>query len=255
MDIQIVAFPQSGILAHAGTTELLEKAMRLGSDVGGGLDPCGIDRDPEGHLDMVFGLAEKFAKPVDIHLHEAALLGAFSMELIFERTRALPMQGQVVISHAFCLGDPDAAMVAALLEEIAALDIAIMTTASPSRPVPAAVQLAKSGIRTCSGNDGIRDTWGPYGNADMLERAMIVGLRNNFRRDDEVKMALAVCTTGGAATLRLEDYGVAEGCWADLVLVEGESLPEAAVSRPERKLVLKRGRAVARDGQALVEAP
>jgi cytosine/adenosine deaminase-related metal-dependent hydrolase len=254
MDIQIVAFPQSGILAHAGTTELLEQAMRMGSDVVGGLDPCGIDRDPKGHLDVVFGLAEKFGKPVDIHLHEAALLGAFSMELIFERTRALSMQGQVVISHAFCLGDPDAAMVAALLEEIRALDIAIMTTASPSRPVPAVAQLAKLGIRTCSGNDGIRDTWGPYGNADMLERAMIVGLRNNFRRDDEVEMGLAVCTTGGAATMRLDDYGVTEGCWADLVVVEGETLAEAVVTRPERKLVVKRGRVVARDGVALVEA-
>jgi cytosine/adenosine deaminase-related metal-dependent hydrolase len=255
MDIQIVAFPQSGILAHPGTIQLLEQAMRLGSDVVGGLDPCGIDRDPKGHLDVVFGLAEQFGKPVDIHLHEAALLGAFSMELIFERTRALSMQGQVTISHAFCLGDPDLAMVGALLDEIQALDIAIMTTASASRPVPSVARLAQYGIRCCSGSDGIRDTWGPYGSADMLERAMLVGLRNNFRRDDEVEMGLAICTTGGAATLRLADYGVTEGCVADLVLVDGETLAEAVVTHPPRRLVVKRGRVVARDGKALVAAP
>jgi cytosine/adenosine deaminase-related metal-dependent hydrolase len=255
MDIEIVAFPQSGILAHAGTVELLEEAMRMGSDVVGGLDPCGIDRDPKGHLDVVFGLAETFGKPVDIHLHESALLGAFSMELIFERTRALGMQGQVTISHAFCLGDPDAAMVAALLEQIAALDIAIMTTGPASRPAPPVAKLLSMGIRTCSGSDGIRDTWGPYGNADMLERAMLVGLRNNFRRDDELLMALDTCTTGGAATMRTPDYGVAEGCTADLVLVPGETVAEAIVSRPARALVVKRGRVVARGGEALVEAP
>jgi cytosine deaminase len=255
MDIEIVAFPQSGMLVRQGTVELLEESMRLGADVVGGLDPCGIDRDPKGHLDAVFALAQKFGKPIDIHLHELALLGAFSMELIFERTRALGMEGQVVISHAFCLGDPDLAMVDALLDEIAALDIAIMTTGTPSRPVPPVARLAKRGIRICAGSDGIRDTWGPYGNGDMLERAMQIGMRNNFRRDEEVELALATCTTGGAATMRIAGYGVAEGCNADLVLVEGETLAEAVVNRPERKLVLKRGRVVARDGVALVEAP
>jgi cytosine deaminase len=188
MDIEIVAFPQSGMLVRQGTVELLEESMRLGADVVGGLDPCGIDRDPKGHLDAVFALAQKFGKPIDIHLHELALLGAFSMELIFERTRALGMEGQVVISHAFCLGDPDLAMVDALLDEIAALDIAIMTTGTPSRPVPPVARLAKRGIRICAGSDGIRDTWGPYGNGDMLERAMQIGMRNNFRRDEEVEL-------------------------------------------------------------------
>ncbi|WP_159993035.1 amidohydrolase family protein [Roseomonas sp. 18066] len=255
MDVEIVAFPQSGLLVRPGTLELMEEAMKLGSDVVGGLDPCGIDRDPKGHLDAVFDLAQRFGKPVDIHLHEAALLGAFSMELIFERTRALGMQGQVVISHAFCLGDPDTAMVDGLLEEIAALDIAIMSTGSASRPVPPVAKLTARGIRLCAGNDGIRDSWGPYGNGDMLERAMLLGLRNNFRTDPEVELALAVCTTGGAATMRLADYGVAEGCQADLLLVDAETLAEAVVNRPERRLVVKRGRIVARAGRALVDAP
>ncbi len=255
MDVELVAFPQSGLLVRPGTLELVDEALRMGCEVVGGLDPCGIDRDPAGHLDAVFGLAQKHGKPVDIHLHEAGLLGAFSMELIFERTRALGMQGQVVISHAFCLGDADAAMVGGLLDEIAALDIGIMTTGSPSRPVPAVAQLAARGIRTCSGNDGIRDSWGPYGNGDMLERAMMLGLRNNFRRDEEVELALSVCTQGGADVLRLAEYGLAEGCRADLVLVAAETLAEAVVSHPPRALVVKRGQVVARGGVALVEAP
>ena len=79
MDVELVAFPQSGLLVRPGTLELVDEALRMGCEVVGGLDPCGIDRDPAGHLDAVFGLAQKHGKPVDIHLHEAGLLGAFSM--------------------------------------------------------------------------------------------------------------------------------------------------------------------------------
>ena len=83
--------------------------MKQGADVFGGLDPCIMDRDPKRHLDAVFGLAEKYGKQVDVHLHEPDELGAFSIEMILERTRALGMQGQVTISHAFCLGMADRA--------------------------------------------------------------------------------------------------------------------------------------------------
>ena len=95
VDIQTVAFPQSGLLCRPGTLELMDTAMRLGADVVGGLDPCAIDRDPKGHLDAVFGLCQRYGKPLDLHLHEPGEMGAFSMELIFERTRALGMQGKV----------------------------------------------------------------------------------------------------------------------------------------------------------------
>ncbi len=81
--------------------------MKAGADVVGGLDPCAIDRDPKGHCDAIFALAERYGKPLDIHLHEPGEMGAFSMDLIFERTRACGLKGQVVISHAFCLGSPD----------------------------------------------------------------------------------------------------------------------------------------------------
>ncbi|MDF1584803.1 amidohydrolase family protein [Marinimicrococcus flavescens] len=254
VDIEIVAFPQSGLLVRPGTVELLEEAMRMGSQVVGGLDPCAIDRDPKGHLDVVFGLAERFGRPVDIHLHEPGELGAFSLELIVERTLALGMQGKVAVSHAFCLGMADPERVAGLVELVAEAEIAIVTTAPPSRPVPAVRQLARAGIVMAAGSDGVRDTWGPYGNGDMLERAMLLGLRNNLRRDDELELALEVCTAGGARVMALEDYGLEPGCRADLVLLEGETVAEAVVSRAPRRLVIKGGRIVARDGRALVEA-
>jgi len=254
-DIQIVAFPQSGILVHRGARELMEQAMRLGADAVGGLDPCAIDRDPKGHLDVVFGLAERFGKGVDIHLHEPGEMGGFSMELIIERARALGMGGKVVISHAFCLGMDDRDYVARLVELLAEAKVAIMTHGAPYRPVPSVAQLARAGVVVCCGSDGIRDTWGPYGNADMLERAMILGLRNNFRRDDEVELALEVVTGGGAKAMGLARYGIGVGDDADLVLVDAEAPAEAVAARPPRRLVVKRGRVVVTDGVPSVTAP
>lgn len=255
MDLQIVAFPQSGLLVRPGTLDLMDRAMALGCEVVGGLDPCAIDRDPKGHLDAVFALAQKYGSGVDIHLHEPGEMGAFSMELIIERTRALGMGGHVVISHAFCLGVPDPTAVDRLVASLAEARIAVMTTGSPSRPVPAVLKLRAAGVVVGSGSDGIRDTWGPYGNADMLERAMFIGMRNNLRRDDEVEQALDICTHGGAAMMGLSDYGLAIGKPADLVLLPGQSLTDAVVSRPRDRIVIKRGAVVAHDGTAMVAAP
>jgi len=255
VDIELVAFPQSGMLIRPGTVELMEKALQLGAQVVGGLDPSAIDRDPKGHLDVVFGLAERYGVPVDIHLHEPAELGAFSMELIIERTKALGLQGKVTVSHAFCLGMSDQDYVAALIEALAEARIHILTTAPASRPAPAVKRLVEAGIVVAAGSDGVRDTWGPYNNPDMLERAFLVGLRNNLRRDDEVALALDTCTYGGARMMGLTDYGLQPGDRADLVLLDGETLAEAVVSRRPRKMVLKSGKITARDGIALAEAP
>lgn len=245
VDIELVAFPQSGMLIRPGTVALMEQALRLGAEVVGGIDPCAIDRDPKGHVDAVFALAERYGLAVDIHLHEPAELGAFSLELIIERTKALGMQGRVTVSHAFCLGMADQDYVARLIDGLAAARIHVLTTAPASRPVPPVKRLVAAGVVVAAGSDGIRDTWGPYGNADMLERAMLLGLRNNFRRDDELELALDACTRGGARMMGVEEYGVEPGCRADFVLVNGETLAEAVVSRPPRRLVVKGGRVVA----------
>jgi cytosine deaminase len=254
--IEIVAFPQSGLLSRPGTLELIDAGLRAGAEVVGGLDPCGIDRDPKGHLDAVFGLAERHGKPIDIHLHEAGELGAFSMELIFERTRALGMQGKVAVSHAFCLGMPDWRRTEALIRTLADLDIRILTVGSPSREVPEILRLAAAGVKVGAGCDGVRDTWAPSNLPDMIDRARIIAMKNNLRRDDDLAFALAVCSTGGAAVMNLEGHGLEVGCNADLTLLAGETLAESVVSPGmPRPLVLKRGRVVARDGTAVVPLP
>ncbi|MEI5679595.1 MULTISPECIES: amidohydrolase family protein [unclassified Mesorhizobium] len=253
IDLEIVAFPQSGMLIRQGTKELMDEALSLGAEVVGGLDPCSVDLDPKGHLDVVFALAEKHGKPIDIHLHELGELGAFTMRLIIDRTRAHAMAGKVTVSHAFCLGHNDYLAIGNLLDDLADAGIAIMTTGPAGYPCPPLIRTLDAGITVCSGSDGIRDCWSPYGNADMLERAIFLGMRNDLDRDDEIRRAVEVVTTGGAAVMGRQDYGLAVGDAADLVLIEGETLAEAVVSRRSRPLVMKRGKVVAREGAALFE--
>src|SRR5262249_42295585 len=70
IDIEVVAFPQSGIKRCPGVAELLDEALAMGCDLVGGLDPVGIDGDLDGHLDVIFGLAARHGVGVDIHLHD-----------------------------------------------------------------------------------------------------------------------------------------------------------------------------------------
>ncbi len=255
IDIEIVAFPQSGVMVMPGTLELLDEALAQGCEVLGGIDPCGIDRDPKGQLDALFALALKHQCPIDMHLHEGGELGAFTMELLFERVRANGMQGKVAISHAFALGMSDYLRVGQLIEQIAELDLAIVTTGSPAATVPSIMRLKQAGVRVGAGCDGIRDTWGPWGQPDMLDRAKIIGMKNGLRADQDLEHVLHVVSQGGADVMRLEGYGLAAGCRADLTLLSGETLAHAVVDIAPRPLVIKNGLVVARDGQATMETP
>lgn len=255
IDIEIVAFPQSGLMVMPGTLELLDEALANGCEVLGGIDPCGIDRDPKGQLDALFALAGKHGVPIDIHLHEQGELGAFTMEMIFERVRATGMQGKFVISHAFALGMNDELRVAHLVEEIAALDIGIATTGAPSATVPSARRLKAAGVRLGAGCDGIRDTWGPWGLPDMMDRARIIGMKNGVRSDHELRHMLDIVSQGGADLMRLDGYGIAPGCKADFTLLRGQTVGHAVVQPALPPLVVKAGKIIAREGQCIVDMP
>jgi cytosine/adenosine deaminase-related metal-dependent hydrolase len=252
MTMQLVAFPQSGMLARPGTAELMDAAVKAGADLVGGIDPSVIERDPVGHVDGIFAIAERHGVGVDVHLHEPGALGGFAIELIAERTRALGMEGKVTVSHAFCLGMVDRASFEKLAELLAEGGISIMTHAPGHTAFPPIKPLREAGVVVCSGSDNIRDSWGPYGNADMLERAMLLGYRSNYRLDPDLETALDLTTFGGAAVMGAGGYGLEVGCRADFVVVPGETLAEAVVSRPPRSLVVKEGEVIARDGTCLI---
>lgn len=249
IDIQLVAFPQSGILHSPGTPELLDEAIAMGADLVGGLDPGSFDRDIERHLDVVFGIAERRGVDVDIHLHDSGTLGVFEIEQIAARTRALGMAGRVAVSHAYALGDAPVDLVKKTADLLARSGVSIMTTAPGARLVPPVKLLRAAGVTVFSGNDNIRDSWWPYGDGDMLRRAMTIGYRSGFNVDAELEMAFDTVTAAGAVALRLEGYGLHVGAKADFVTLQAKHIPEAVVAVPVPRTVYKNGRCVARDGK------
>ena len=248
VDVEQVAFPQHGLLTNPGTAELLEEALRIGVETIGGIDPAGVDRDPVRHLDVVFELAARYGARVDLHLHDPGSLGLWELELIVERARDAGLDGRVTVSHAYGFSQSDPGAQERLFERLAEAGVTLLTAAVYSFPVPPIKRLRAAGVNVACGHDGICDLWGPYGSADMLERAMHVAYRSTFRRDEDIELALEAATYGGARALGLESYGLAPGAPADLVVVDARTAAEAVVTHPPRELVLKRGRVVTRDG-------
>ena len=249
IDIQLVAFPQSGILQSPGTAELLDEAVAMGADLVGGLDPASFDRDVEKHLDVVFGIAERRGVGVDIHLHDHGTLGIFEIEQIAARTRALGMGGLVAISHAYALGDVPVEIVKRTADLLAESRVAIMTNAPGRRPFPPVALLREAGVTVFGGSDNIRDSWWPYGDGDMLGRANMIGYRSGFNTDDELNIAFDVVTAAGAKALGLKGYGLKIGDKADFVTLNAQHVPEAVVAIPRGRSVYKNGKLVARDGR------
>ena len=259
-EVQVIAFPQAGLLREAGSTDVLEDALRAGADVVGGIDPCTLDRDPVEHLDIVFGLADKYGVPIDIHLHEPGDLGRFSADLIIERAKALGMQGNVLISHGYDLWTGTETQTSDLVERFAEADVATASVAPGGRSAFPLQLMANHGVRVGLGQDGQRDYWSPYGNADMLDRTWQLAFTHNFRGDDLIEHCLAIATRGGASIMdralpRLRGItdrpGLAVGDRADLLLVPGDTPTAAVMDRLLDRTVLHRGRVVA-DGLTLV---
>jgi cytosine/adenosine deaminase-related metal-dependent hydrolase len=243
--IQIVAFPQSGVLAHA---RVLEDAVRAGADVVGGLDPAGIDADIEAQLRVVFGIAERHAVPIDIHLHDPGELGAFELCRIAAHARAAGIAGRVAVSHAYALGQVAEATLARTAAALAEAGVAIMTNGPGPEAMPPVKRLVAEGVEVFVGSDNIRDAWSPYGNGDMLDRARLVGYRAALLTDAELRLALDLVTAAPARVMGLAPPRLAEGAVADLVLVAAEHAAEAVATAPPRALVVKAGRITARGG-------
>jgi len=246
--IQIVAFPQSGVIRSPGTADLLDAAIAAGADLVGGLDPVGIDKDLDGHLDAIFGVAEKHGVGVDIHLHDGGEGGIAQMDAIVERTWATGLEGKVAVSHAFALGSVPVDLAARTADKLAEAGIAIMSHGPGAGTMPPIALLKAHGVEVFGGSDNIRDAWSPFGNGDMLDRAMLIGYRANFRHDHELALPFEMVTSAAARVLGIADYGIRVGGPADFVAVEAETLAEAVAARPRRKWVMKAGRIVARDG-------
>ena len=241
MSVQLVAFPQAGILASPRMADLLDAAMREGASVVGGLDPTTFDGDADAHLDIVFGIAGRHDAPIDIHLHEPGQQGIGQLRRIAARTLAAGMNGKVAVSHAYALGEVDHDEMLRTADLLATAGVSIMTNAPGDRPFPPVLALRAAGVRVFAGNDNIRDAWWPYGDADMLGRAMMIGYRSGFSTDADLSVALDMATTVAADVLGLADYGLAPGDDATFLIAEADSTAAAIAAPPACRRLVQRG--------------
>lgn len=245
LDVQIVAFPQDGVLRRPGVDRLLRDAVEAGAVHVGGLDPASIDRDPVGQIDLILGLAAETGVGVDIHLHDPADLGAFQIELVLERVERMGLQGRVVIAHGFAVAQLPPARRAELLRRMGEQGVA-MTTVAPLRlPQLPMRELADAGVRLGLGTDGIRDLWSPYGDGDTLAIARQYARASSLVRDEDLLGAVRLATTDGAWAVGRGVHDLVMGARADVVLVDAEHAMDALVRLPERRMVIAGGRIVA----------
>ncbi|MEV3857231.1 amidohydrolase [Streptomyces sp. NPDC050095] len=250
LDVQIVGFPQHGVVRTPGTAKLLEDAARSGLvDMIGGIDPISFDHALDEQLDLVFDLADRYGVGVDIHLHDRDEKGTKVLRGIIERTRALSLRGKVTVSHVFCLPFLSEGELATMAGDLADLDIALTTVAPNESLVLPITELKKHGVRVGLGSDGVRDSWSPFGNADMFHRAHILGWVTDVRLDDELTSCFTVGAHGGADVMGLPHADLTPGSPADFVLLRGECVPQVVVDMPQRDMVVHGGHVVARNGE------
>ncbi|MFI7007704.1 amidohydrolase [Streptomyces sp. NPDC050145] len=250
LDVQLVAFPQHGVVRTPGTDKLLAEAARTGLiDMVGGIDPISFDHALDEQLDFVFDLADKHGIGVDIHLHDRDEKGTKVLRGIIDRTKALSLRGKVTVSHVFCLPYLSEGELDTMAGELAAQDIALTTVAPGPNTVLPIAALQKHGVRVGLGSDGVRDSWSPFGNADMLHRAHILGQITDVRLDEELTACYTVGANGSADVMGLPHVDFKPGSPADFVLVRGECVPQIVVDMPQRDMVVHGGQVVARAGE------
>ncbi|RSS51863.1 amidohydrolase [Streptomyces sp. WAC01280] len=253
VDVELVAFPQHGVVRTPGVVELLAEAAASGlvSHIGG-IDPAGFDTegDREGdQLGTVFALAEKHGLGLDIHLHDRGEQGLVPLRDIAARTRALGLQGRVSVAHAFAVAGLTERELDETADLLADAGISLTTVALSVTTILPFRRLAERGVRVGLGSDGVRDSWSPFGNADMLHRAWLAAWALDARLDEELEACFRLAADGGAELLGLPEADLRTGSPADFMLVDGECLPQVVVDQPRRDLVVRAGRVVARDGR------
>jgi cytosine deaminase len=270
MDLQIVAFPQEGLVADPKAGRVMREALKWGADAAGGgpLDP-----DYRAHVAQVFALAREAGAAVDIH----ADLGIDNLRppaeweavLVTELTRAVGLQGRVAIGHFAAAGavswEAVAPVARALAEagvSVAALPASELYRQGLADPVNSRRgmtrlrELLAAGVNVVIASNNIRDAFVTFGDADLLEQALLAAHGASLDTEGELVTVLEMVTTRPARLLGLHHRSeVAVGQQADLVVLDAASPAEAIARQAEKLYVIRRGRVAVRQRLALDALP
>jgi cytosine deaminase len=259
VDLQLVAFPQQGILSFDGGADLMRKAVELGADVVGAIPHYELTReDGVESVRFAMALAEEHGLRVDIHCDETDDDHSRFVEVMAAETIRRGMTGQVTASHTTAMHSYNAAYASRLITNIARaglhmvtnpLDNAVLQGRFDTGPIrrghTRVKQLQEAGVNVAIGHDSVMDPWYPLGYGDPLQAAFVLAHLGHMSGDAELKTLIDMITVAPAAALGVADYGLSIGNSADLVVFDARSEAEALRLQRPRHLVLRAGRVVA----------
>ena len=260
LDLQLVAFPQDGVLRSPGALALLTRALDLGVDVVGGI-PHFERTMGEGaeSVRLLCELAAERGLRVDMHCDETDDPLSRHIETLSFHTQRLGLQGRVAGSHLTSMHSMDNYYVSKLLPLIAEAGVAAIAnplinitlqgrhdTYPKRRGMTRVPELLAAGVPVAFGHDCVMDPWYSLGSGDMLEVAHMGLHVAQMTSQAAMRQCFDAVTTTPARILGLEGYGLDMGCRADLVLLQARDVVEALRLRAHRLLVLRAGRVVAR---------
>ncbi|HEN8798387.1 TPA: amidohydrolase family protein [Pseudomonas putida] len=256
IDIQVVAFPQEGILKLPGMQQMMVTAMEKGADVVGGI-PYN-DSSPHEHIDHVFNLARQFGKDIDFQQDFADSADNMSIEYLARKTLKEGYQGRVCVGHLTSLGAVAPGRRADIISLIRDAGISVMCLPATDlhlgargdshnvrRSLAPVRALRDGGVNVCLATNNIRNAFTPYGTGDLLNIAQLALPACHLGGADDQATVLPMLTTNPAKALGLKNYGLAPGNDADLILVDTRSVADVILDLPARLMVLKRGKIVA----------
>lgn len=244
VDVQVVAFPQDGILREPGTRELMREAMIRGADVVGGIPWIEYtDKAAAEHISFCFDLAQEFDKDVSMLLDDAGDPGLRTLETFAIEAATRGWNGRALAHHCRAMSQYPKPYLHRLIGTLRAADISIVSDPHTG-PLHACVQeLLAEKINVCLGQDDISDAYYPYGRNNMLEVVFLASHLLWMMARDEIEQLYDLVTkkAGKAINVPLD---LAVGSPAHLVVLAERDVLEAVRFHNEPACVISHGRLV-----------
>jgi cytosine deaminase len=260
LDLQLVAFPQDGVLRTPGGVELLKKALAMGVDVVGGI-PHFERTMHEGteSVRLLCGIAADQGRLVDMHCDETDDPHSRHIETLAAQTERLGLQGRVNGSHLTSMHSMDNYYVSKLIPLMREAGVSAVAnplinitiqgrhdTYPKRRGMTRVPELMAAGITVAMGHDCVMDPWYGLGSGDMLEVASMGLHVAHMTSQAGIRACFDAVTVNAAKILHLDGYGIAPGNRADFVLLQARDPVEAIRLRATRLAVFRAGKIVAR---------
>lgn len=255
--LQVVAFPQDGIYSQPENAHLLEKALVMGADVVGGIPHYELTReDGVNSIQLIFSLAEKYQRLIDIHCDEIDDDQSRFLEVVNAWAIKTSCGEKVTVSHTTAFGSYNNAYAYKLLGMLGRSRLNFVSnplinitlqgrtdTYPKRRGITRVKELWQAGLNVSLGHDCIHDPWYILGTGNMLDVANMAIHVCQMTGLAEIDACYDMITVHGAKTLQVENhYGIALGKPANLIVLNAQNPFQAIRDRATVLYVISQGK-------------